>query len=192
MAATQIIMLYKDEHAIDVEAFNNNDISILAGSEDPYRAAMVLDILKFNTAINTMICKGIEGRHYVDLGDGYYENGPDYKSYAPDGMSWAWALQNDNWHVLPNRQDQIDWEEFVRAHCQSNPTCSFVFDSEPVSAYYAAVQAAIEENIYTIGLGLVDDPAVALADFIDTLNASGLEKFVDEYKAQYQAWYDMQ
>ena len=192
MSATKGIALYSGVYGFDVEGYNNNCVSILAGSEDPYRAAMVLDILKFNTTLNTYLCLGVEGRHYIDLGDGIYEAGPEKNAYAPSGMSWSWATQNDNWKAKDDRPDQTEMYDFCVANAAVNPTMSFVFDPAPVSAYYAAIQAAIEENQYTLGLGLVDDPAAAQAAFVDTLNASGLEMFVEEYTAQYTEWYNAQ
>ena len=38
---------------------------------------------------------------------------------------------------------------------------------------------------------MVDDPEAAMAEFADTLNAAGLEVYDTEYRAQYQAWYDV-
>ena len=192
MAATAATVLYADEYGHDVEGFNNNAMAILAGSEDPYRAAMVLDILKFNTTINTLICKGVEGRHFIAL-EGYYaENGPEFEKYTPGGMSWAWALQNDNWLNKASRSDQEEWERICKGNSAVNPTMSFVFDSEPVAAYYAAIQAAVDENQYTLGLGMVDDPETGLASFIDILTSSGMDAFIEEYMTQYTAWYEMQ
>ena len=40
------------DNLVNAEAYSNNDMAITAGSENPERAAMVLDLLKFDTTLN--------------------------------------------------------------------------------------------------------------------------------------------
>lgn len=61
-----------DGHLVGAEAYSNNDMAIAAGSANPERAAMVLDLIKCDTYLNTLICLGIEGEHYSMDENGNY------------------------------------------------------------------------------------------------------------------------
>ena len=41
------------DNLVNAEAYSNNDMAITAGSENPERAAMVLDLLKFDTTLKS-------------------------------------------------------------------------------------------------------------------------------------------
>ena len=189
---TKAINLYP-ERGNDVEGYNNNAIAILYGAEDrgnAERAAMVLDILKFNFDINTEICLGIEGRHWVDLGEGFYEKGPEAPKYQPSGMSWSWATQNDNWDVKYDRDDANEMYAACRANSAVNPTMAFVFDKKPVQAQSSAIDALITERQYTLGLGMFDDAEAEFNKLQDDLASAGLETYCNEFNSQYTAWYE--
>ena len=51
------------DHLVGAEAYSNNDMAITAGSQNPERAAMVLDLMKFDTYLNKLLLLGIEGEH---------------------------------------------------------------------------------------------------------------------------------
>ncbi len=72
---------------VEAEAYSNNDMAIAAGSENPERAAMVLDILKYDTEINTALLLGFEGVHYEWGSEaGYYKRLADKTN---DYSRWA-------------------------------------------------------------------------------------------------------
>ena len=188
--ATRTVMLYANDQPVDVEAFNNSVMSIMAGADDPCRAAMVLDIMKYSTYVNSLIINGAEGRRWFSEGPGFISNGPEYKQYTPNAMAWAWGVNNGNYVLMPDRTDFAEMQEFCNAHIGVNPTMSFVFDTGEIAAYAAAIAAAVEEHEAALIMGLVEDPEAACAAFLDSLEQSGMQTCIDKYMSQYTAWYE--
>ena len=86
------------DHFVGCEAFSNNDMAIAAGSKNPERAAMVLDLIKFDTYLNRLLILGVEGEHYSIDADGYYtelDKSADFAAYA---ISASWAIKNSDLH----------------------------------------------------------------------------------------------
>lgn len=177
------------DHFVGCEAFSNNDMAIAAGSKNPERAAMVLDLIKFDTYLNRLLILGVEGEHYSIDDQGYYtelEKSTDYAAYA---ISASWAIKNSDLHEAgadPRMQAISDgWGERV----ENNPTITFVFDTTPVDSYLAAVKVVLDDYVPMLELGLVDDVDKTLDEMIQKCYDSGLQNVKDEFNTQYEAWY---
>lgn len=177
------------DHFVGCEAFSNNDMAIAAGSKNPERAAMVLDLIKFDTYLNRLLILGVEGEHYSIDADGYYtelDKSADFAAYA---ISASWAIKNSDLHEAgadPRMQAISDgWGERV----ENNPTITFVFDTTPVDSYVAAVKVVLNDYVPMLELGLVDDVDKTLDEMIQKCYDSGLQTIKDEFNKQYEAWY---
>lgn len=177
------------DHFVGCEAFSNNDMAIAAGSKNPERAAMVLDLIKFDTYLNRLLILGVEGEHYSIDADGYYtelEKSSDFAAYA---ISASWAIKNSDLHedgADPRMQAISDsWAGRV----ENNPTITFVFDTTPVDSYVAAVKVVLNDYVPMLELGLVDDVDKTLDEMIQKCYESGLQEVKDEFNKQYEAWY---
>ena len=177
------------DHFVGCEAFSNNDMAIAAGSKNPERAAMVLDLLKFDTYLNRLWILGIEGEHYsIDDAGNYTEldKSSDFAAYA---ISASWAIKNADLHEAgadPRMQAVSDaWAERV----ENNPTITFVFDTTPVDSYLSAVKVVLDDYVPMLELGLVDDVDATLDEMIQKCYDSGLQTVKDEFVSQYEAWY---
>lgn len=177
------------DHFVGAEAYSNNDMAIAAGSSNPERAAMVLDLLKCDTYLNTMILIGIEGEHYTMDADGYYTIGDKAADYPASTVSASWAIKNGNVQQAgtPEREKAIAdaWD----ARVKMNPTITFVFDDSEVTAYTAAVNTVLQDYVPMLELGLVDDVDATLDEMIQKCYDAGLQNVYDEFFAQYDAWY---
>ena len=185
-------MLYDltTEYLVQAEAYSNNDMAIAAGSENPERAAMVLDILKYDTEINTALLLGFEGTHY-EWGEqeGYYKRIADKTNdYSPLGVSISWAIKNGNVReeFTDVREKAISdgWDERVVV----NPLVAFVFDDADVKAYVAAISSVLNDYVPMLELGLVDDVDATIDEMVQKCYDSGLQILLDEYYAQYNQW----
>ena len=87
----------------------------------------------------------------------------------------------------PEREQAI--ADAWQARVMNNPTVSFVFDSDSISAYYAAVKAQLDAYVPMLELGLVEDVDATLAEMIQKCYDNGLQQVYDELFAQYDAWY---
>ena len=176
------------DHFVGCEAFSNNDMAIAAGSKNPERAGMILDLLKFDTYLNRLWILGIEGEHYTIDDEGYYTELDKSSDFAAYAISASWAIKNADLHEAgadPRMQAISDgWAERV----ENNPTITFVFDTTPVDSYVAAVKVVLDDYVPMLELGLVDDVDATLDEMIQKCYDSGLQTVKDEFTAQYEAW----
>lgn len=176
------------DHFVGCEAFSNNDMAIAAGSRNPARAAMVLDLMKFDTYLNRLLLLGVEGEHYSLDGEGNYTELDKSSDYAAFAISASWAIKNGDLTESgadPRMQVISDgWEERV----ESNPTITFVFDTVPVDSYVAAVKTVLMDYVPMLELGLVDDVDATLDEMIQKCYDAGYQNVKDEFDSQYEAW----
>lgn len=176
------------DHFVGCEAFSNNDMAIAAGSKNPERAGMILDLLKFDTYLNRLWILGIEGEHYTIDDEGYYTELDKSSDFAAYAISASWAIKNADLHEAgadPRMQAISDgWAERV----ENNPTITFVFDTTPVDSYVSAVKVVLDDYVPMLELGLVDDVDATLDEMIQKCYDSGLQTVKDEFTAQYEAW----
>lgn len=171
-------------------SYADDCIAIAANSQDPERAALVLDALKAFPEVNNLIIGGIQGKHF-DLD----ENGdrvvlPDAGGYAWN--SWAWALQR--WDQPVNATMDDRQREFL-AICEENEfvpqQIGFTFDKTPVETELNVINSIRDEYKYSFTLGVYGaDTKAKFEEFKGKLEAAGLDKVTDEFKAQYKAYCD--
>lgn len=177
------------EHLVTAEAYSNNDMAISAGSKNPERSAMVLDMLKFDTYLNRLFCLGVEDVHYTMNEDNTYTTLEEKTAnYAPFSSSIAWAIKNNTLKEsgTPERELAItdSWKERVIM----NPTITFVFDDAEIKAEVAAVTSVLEDYVPMIELGLVEDTDTTIAEMLQKCYDSGLQTIKDELYKQYDEW----
>ncbi|MBO5033625.1 MAG: ABC transporter substrate-binding protein [Lachnospiraceae bacterium] len=176
------------DHLVGAEAYSNNDMAIAAGSKNPERAAMVLDLIKFDSYLNRLLVLGIEGEHYTIDDQGQYTETDKAADFAAFSISASWAIKNGDLNEAgtPEREKAVtdEWEKRV----QMNPTINFVFDDTSVKSYVSAVTAVLTDYVPMLELGLVDDVDTTLDEMIQKCYDSGLQEIYDEFYAQYDAW----
>ena len=177
------------DNLVTAEAYSNNDMAIAAGSKNPERSAMVLDMLKFDTTLNRLMCLGIEGTHYEWNDDNTYSK-LDAKTadFAPMAPSVSWAVKNGTLQEAGTPERELAITEPWKERVVMNPTITFVFDDTEIKAEVAAVTAVLEDYVPMIELGLVDDVDVAMDEMIQRCNDSGLQTVKDALAEQYEAW----
>ena len=173
---------------VGCECYSNNDMAIAAGSADPARAAMVLDILKCDTYLNHLWILGVEDEHYTINDAGEYTETDKAGDYAAYAISASWAIKNGDLKEAGGdpRAEKVteSWEERV----VNNPTVTFVFDDSNVADYKAAVSAVLNDYVPMLELGLVDDVDSTIDEMIKACYDSGLQNVLDEFSTQYDAW----
>ncbi len=159
-------------------------ISIPKNAENPDRAAQLMNLLYTDKDIVNLLANGVEGKHYVDAGNGLIK--------APEGGSNyvfnQWQVGNNalakTWEGTPPDV----WEQMKEFNKNSifSKALGFSFDSSPVKTEVAAV--ANVNNQYKAGLesGTID-PA-KLDDFLSKLKAAGIDKIIAEKQKQLDAW----
>lgn len=166
-------------------SYSTDAIAITEKSEDPERAALVLDYMKGDVNLNRLLMGGIEGEHYsldsegnrtaLDAADGYGWN------------NWAWAI---------NRQDEPDEaglderEIAINEHNEEMEyipqQTGFTFDSSSVQTEFTVVQSIVDEYKMAFALGIYgDDTASTFESFKSQLEDAGIQKVLDEFVSQY-------
>ena len=163
------------DHLVGAEAYSNNDMAITAGSQNPERAAMVLDLMKFDTYLNKLLLLGIEGEHYSINEQNEYTELENSTNYAAFSTSVSWAIKNGDLTEggVPEREKAITdaWEERV----VMNPTITFVFDDTNVKSYMSAVDSVLADYIPMLQLGLVDDVDATIDECVQKCYDAGLQ-----------------
>ena len=176
------------DHLVGAEAYSNNDMAITAGSQNPERAAMVLDLMKFDTYLNKLLLLGIEGEHYSINEQNEYTELENSTNYAAFSTSVSWAIKNGDLTEggVPEREKAITdaWEERV----VMNPTITFVFDDTNVKSYMSAVDSVLADYIPMLQLGLVDDVDATIDECVQKCYDAGLQNIYDEFNTEYDAW----
>ncbi|WMJ90178.1 ABC transporter substrate-binding protein [Anaerocolumna sp. MB42-C2] len=176
------------DHLVGAEAYSNNDMAIAAGSKNPERAAMVLDMMKFDTYLNRLLILGVEGEHYSMDAKGQYTELDKATDFAASAISASWAIKNGNLTEagVPEREKAItdSWQDRV----VMNPTITFVFDDTKVKSNVAAVTTVLTDYVPSLELGLVDDVDASLNEMLKKCKDSGLQEIYDEFYKQYDVW----
>lgn len=176
------------DHLVSAEAYSNNDMAITAGTKNPERTAMVLDMIKFDTYLNRLLILGIEGQNYSIDDKGQYTELDKAVDYAAFSISASWAIKNGNLSEagVPEREKVVTdaWQERVAM----NPTITFVFDDTNVKSYVSAVTTVLTDYVPMLELGLVEDVDATIDEMLTKCFNSGLKEVYDEFYKQYDAW----
>lgn len=177
------------DHLVGAEAYSNNDMAIAAGSKNPERAAMVLDLIKFDTYLNRLLLLGEEGVHYSIDDQNQYTKLDKTADYAPLSISASWAIKNNDLSEAGTEEREKKITDAWAERVQMNPTITFVFDDTNVKSYVSAVTAVLTDYVPMLELGLVDDVDATLDEMIQKCYDAGLQQVYDEFYSQYDAWY---
>lgn len=169
----------------------SNFWSIPYYSEEPEAAMKFINELYTNKDLYALLTSGIEGVHYVKNDDGTvsYAEGltATTTGYPMASLSWAWGNQylapvweGDD----PDLYTQL--KDFNDSAVQSSAN-GFVFNTAPVAAEVSALANVITEYQASLETG-VADPEVVLPEFLQKLEAAGLEDVIAEKQKQLTDW----
>jgi len=177
--------------------FTNDCIAIAAASRNKERAAMFIDLLKdeVDLSVYLALIGGIEGTHYVLNPDGTRSVGPEQDKYPWNPSTWCF---NPAPGVAPEMEPSTEWwtavleerawEENQRPMMKQPASMGFRFDQEPVRAEITAINALRDEYRPILQLGLANDIQATWDEWKSKAEASGLQRMMDEFRSQYNAW----
>ena len=170
-------------------------------SQNPERAVMFMNLQYSDTYIATASRFGIEGTHYNIVQDDEGNDRLDFKGTANDvaaadrpyynwyGAQWGNlfkcilpADQPDNFYTALEEMN-VESEQF-------ETNLGFVFDQEPVVNEIAACAGVIDEYKKPLMKGAypADQIETVCAEFVEKLNANGMDKIVEEAQKQLNEW----
>lgn len=173
-----------------IYTFVQNLNAISATADDPESGLKFLDWLYLNQENHDLFHYGIEGEHYTKIGDNKME-----QMRGDDGN----ALYNfDTWMTgyLPYMRfpqdapdSHIEFMTYIAEDYVVSPIAGFIFDSSNVTSELTNLQTEIITSIYPIKFGMVsyeDNIDAAIA----RLKSAGLDRYMEEYRAQFQEYLD--
>ena len=110
----------------------------------------------------------------------------------PFGNGWSWGLKNNLLETTREDTfpDQVEIGNAWNAKAVEGPTAAFSFDDSKVQNEMANLQRVYTQYAPLLGLGLVDDVEKTLAEFNEQAEAAGLQKILDEAKAQLDVYFN--
>jgi putative aldouronate transport system substrate-binding protein len=157
--------------------------------KDPERTAMLLELFNTNVDLYNLICKGIEGQHWVWVDQakkliGFPEGVDASNSRYNPNTDWMFGNQFNAYYVDITQAEADVWAE-TRALNEGalvSPAMGFAFDQTPVETQIAQTSSASEYG-QPLSQGLIDtDPT--LEEHIKLLRDAGADDIVAEAKKQ--------
>jgi putative aldouronate transport system substrate-binding protein len=186
-----------DGEAIDINPntprrqayFTNDAIAIAAASRNPGRAAMFIDLVKNDMDVYMALVGGIEGKHYnlIDVDKRIYTHGSDFDDYPWNPSTWCFNL-DPLWMREGSPIEEVTFLATQEPLIANPDTMAFRFNVEPVRHEMAAIDALRDEYRPMLQLGMVADINGTVAEWKSKAEASGLEKVMEEFRTQYNAW----
>jgi len=158
-------------------------LAISSTSRDPQRAMMLINLLHTDKYLNNLINFGIEGIHYEKIADNRIRATEQSERYNPGS---SWMLGNQYLNYLWESEDANKWEQFklFNEGAVVSPGLGFVFDGEIVRSEVAAVVNIDRQYMTALETGSVD-PDKILPEYIDRLEAAGIDRIIEEKQKQF-------
>ena len=158
------------------------------------RAAMLFELWNSDVEAYNLICKGVEGKHWVWVDKarkviGFPEGiTPETSKYNPN-TDWMFGNQFNAYYVDKAQADGDVWNATRKLNegAGISEAMGFAFVQDPVANELAQVTAAEKEAGEPLTQGRID-PATGLQQYIDKMKAAGAEKVFAEVKKQFEEW----
>ena len=169
--------------------------AIASSTKYPEAAMKLLNMMYTDPTLENLMIYGIEGEHYVVLGDAAngqkiigYPEGVDATNttYRPSG-GWLWCNQFIGHVWTGNPADYWDvTREFNQTAIKSN-AFGFTWDSSNVRNQVTACTNVMQKYHQALMCGAVD-PDETLPKFIQELKDAGIDAIIADKQAQYDEW----
>ena len=163
-----------------------------ASCPSPDNAMLVLEMLNTNVEVYTLICRGIEGKHWVWVDKeqnlaGFPEGVTGETSGYNPGSDWMFGNQFNAPYRDPVQVGAWPKTKEMNDTAMPSKALGFTFDRTPVQNEIAQITAVKAEYGQLINDGQVD-PETAIPEYIDQLKAAGVQAIIDEMQNQLDAW----
>jgi len=160
-------------------------------SKYPDAATKYLNLMYSDKDLVTLLCWGIEGKHYK-----IYEDGFAYYPEGVDGDSSGWTLNmgyamgNQFLSPLWRGEQPNLWEQMKKDNDTAlrSKALGFTFNSENVKTELAAVNSVRSQYRMLIECGLADPDSGIIEEYVAKMKEAGVDKIIAEKQAQLDAW----
>ncbi|MBN2502403.1 MAG: ABC transporter substrate-binding protein [Anaerolineales bacterium] len=167
---------------------------IASTSEHPEAALKFMNKIFADKEVINLIIYGIEGRDYIQLDADHvnYPEGQDASTVPYTAQLACGIVGNQFIQYQMEGTDMGDIQVMLDENINADisPAMGFSFDSSGVTNEYTAVINVIEQYVPGLITGSVD-PA-EIPEFLDKLEAAGIDKIVEAKQQQLDQWLSMQ
>lgn len=160
-------------------------------SKAPDAAMKYLNMMFSDKDLVTLLCWGIEDKHYVIDNEGfaYYPEGVDGNSSGWT-LNMGYAMGNQFLAPLWKGEQPNLWEQMKKDNetAGRSKALGFTFNSESVKTELAAVNSVRSQYRLLIECGLSDPDSGIIDEYIAKMKEAGVEKVLAEKQAQLDAW----
>lgn len=177
-----------------ITTFVQNLNAISSTAENPESGLKFLNWLYANQENHDLFHYGTEGTYFTAVGDNMLDYSDEMKN---DSGSALYAM--DTWMTgyLPymrynqsvSTENYLDYMTYKSDNYVVSPIAGFLFDSSNVTSELTNLQTEIIASIYPIKVGMVPYEE-NIGPAIEKLKAAGLDKYLEEYRTQFQAYLD--
>lgn len=181
------------EVRITASGTNNLSYGISANCKDPQKAMDFLALLYTDAEVSNLFNNGIEGTHYVTTEGSriiQYPAGVDGSTVGYGSFIGPIGNANLLYFKAPFTDEFVaNIDDYGLKKAKISKYMGYVFDTEPVQAEIASVNAVIAQYSPSLSCGIIE-PNSLLGEFIDGLKKAGIEKVIAENQTQLNAWLD--
>jgi len=164
--------------------------SIGANCEYPEKAMAFINLLNTDSTLRNMASLGIEGKHWVAVGDDFYKLPEGCETKADTGFETYGSPQGNKYifRMIEGTPGDIyeKYKEFDDSAIKS-PAMGFVFDPANVQTEITAINNVYQEFFPSLITGAAD-PDVVFPKAVKKLKEAGEEKLIAEIQKQYDEW----
>ena len=170
---------------VDTTASQGAMMAISTASEHPEESFKFLAMLNSDPTLMTLMNYGVEGIHYNLNDEGLVEFTEERANYSP------WTNGVGNVTILPDTVDEgAGFREHFKeyyAGAKAIPSLGFVFNNADVANEMAALGTVAAQYALALDAGALD-PETALPEFLDALDAAGMQTYLDAANEQLTAY----
>lgn len=178
----EVAMVPCTDAYVDTTSSQGAMMAISTASKNPERAMMFLNLLNTDPTLMTMLNYGVEGVTY-ELQDGLVNFTEGRDAYQP----WTNGVGNVTILTPTVAQGADFWDDFKAYYGSAKeiPLLGYSYNSENCETEMGAVANVVAEYMLPLCTGAVD-PDATLPEFLDKLDAAGINTVLDDANAQLQ------
>lgn len=159
--------------------------------ERPDKVVDFLELLYTNTDLANIMNYGIEGTHYV-VNEGSkiigYPDGVDATNCGYGSFAGTYGDTLSIYQRAPLTDEEVaNFVQFKTTDESASKFLGYTFDPSEVSTAVTAVTAVIGQYAPSLNCGTVD-PEKTIPEFLDALEAAGMQTIIDANQAQLNAY----
>ena len=178
-------LLINDPHMVAISAASNAYWTVPVTAEEPEAALRLLNLFNTDKEVVNLMSWGIEGVHYefLDKEAGIIKRTENFTNYIALGL---YGNQQYTYYVGESSAEaDAAWNETAKAN--KTKGYGFCYDTTAMTNQLTAVEAVITEYQAALETGSADLEKT-YPEFIEKLEANGINDIIADKQAQFDAW----